>query len=88
MRRGEILELKWEDVDLDQRLIRVRLTKNKRTRYIPINESLMAVLTRAAALRWMLLRLREPRYTRPLVRQEDRLGVHDPAGNAERIPVL
>ncbi len=37
MRRGEILGLKWEDVDLDQGLLRVRLTKNKKTRYIPIN---------------------------------------------------
>ena len=44
MRRGEILKLKWEDVDLDQLLIRVKLTKSKKTRYIPINTKLHEVL--------------------------------------------
>ena len=44
MRKGEILNLEWDDVDLEQRLIRVRNTKSKRTRYIPINTTLKTVL--------------------------------------------
>ncbi len=44
MRKGEILKLTWEDVDLEQRLIRVQHTKSRRTRYIPINSVLFAEL--------------------------------------------
>ena len=44
MRRGEILKLKWEDVDLDQKLILVRNTKNNETREVPLNNLLTNVL--------------------------------------------
>jgi integrase len=44
MRKGEILKLTWDDVDLDQRLIRVQHTKSRRTRYIPINTVLYGEL--------------------------------------------
>ena len=44
MRRGEVLGLLWEDVDYDQELIRLRHTKSKRVRYIPINSLLKATL--------------------------------------------
>ncbi len=40
MRRGEILSLKWADVDLSRRVIRVERAKNGRTRFIPINSTL------------------------------------------------
>jgi integrase len=44
MRRGEIMRLKWADVDFDQRLIRVAESKSHKTRYIPINKTLFALL--------------------------------------------
>ena len=50
MRREEMLSLKWQEVDLEQRLIRVRFSKSKRSRYIPINDALLEVLK--AVPRW------------------------------------
>lgn len=44
MRKGELLNLAWADVDLDQRLILVRNTKSNRKRYIPMNDELLELL--------------------------------------------
>ena len=44
MRRGEILSLKWKDVDFGHRFIRVEKTKNKEPRDIPIDGFLMESL--------------------------------------------
>jgi len=41
MRRGEILNLKWSQIDLDKKVIRVERTKSGKIRFIPINELLM-----------------------------------------------
>jgi len=40
MRRGEILNLKWSQVDLERRIIKVEGTKNGKIRHIPINDVL------------------------------------------------
>jgi len=40
MRRGEILALRWADVDLGNRKITVKNTKNNETKVIPINQTL------------------------------------------------
>lgn len=45
MRRGEILNLKWSQVDLEKRQIRVLQTKSGLMRMIPINEPLQGVLS-------------------------------------------
>jgi integrase len=49
MRAGEIVALKWRDVDLERRIIRVErgangTTKSRKIRYIPVNSRLLAVL--------------------------------------------
>lgn len=44
MRRGEILTLKWNDVNMDQKIIYVRNTKNQEMKEIPINRFLYKVL--------------------------------------------
>ena len=41
MRRGEILNLRWDHVDFDNRLIKVEKTKSGCIRYIPINAELL-----------------------------------------------
>ena len=46
MRRGEILSLTWEQVNLNQGVIRLILTKNGECRDIPINETVRSTLTR------------------------------------------
>jgi len=45
MRRGELLALEWQDVDLRRGLVRVVKSKSGRQRTIPINQTLRGVLT-------------------------------------------
>ena len=40
MRKGEILNLKWSDIDMINRVIMVRTSKNNESRSVPINETL------------------------------------------------
>jgi integrase len=44
MRKGELENLTWEDVDFKERVITIRTSKNNETRHIPINKALLAVL--------------------------------------------
>ena len=44
MRRGEIFNLKWFDLDFDRRMIQVRESKSGRKRLVPINETIMPLL--------------------------------------------
>ena len=43
MRRGEIFNLKWDDIDFDYGFIEVLETKSGKSRRIPISETLMEV---------------------------------------------
>ena len=45
MRLGEILNLKWENVDLKRRTITVTRTKSKKIRHIPINGALFDIFS-------------------------------------------
>jgi len=44
MRKGEILNLKWKDINLEDDYILVRHSKNNESRIIPISEHLKSVL--------------------------------------------
>lgn len=44
MRKGELLNLEWSDVDFEQKLVLVKNTKSKRQRYIPMNGELVDTL--------------------------------------------
>jgi integrase len=44
MRRGEILSLEWSDVDFNNRLITVKDSKNRESRKIPMNPTLIRLL--------------------------------------------
>lgn len=44
MRKGEILNLKWQDIDLRNRVITIRDTKNNESRTIHMNETLYEML--------------------------------------------
>ncbi len=46
MRRGEIFELKWFDVDLNRRIVHVRESKSGRPRTIPLNATAQTLLGR------------------------------------------
>ncbi|MHB8231539.1 MAG: tyrosine-type recombinase/integrase [bacterium] len=43
-RKGEALNLKWDDVDLQNGVIAIKGTKTKYDRYIPISDALKAIL--------------------------------------------
>jgi len=43
-RRGEVLSLKWENVDLDRRIVTFRNTKTKTPRHIPLSSRVQEVL--------------------------------------------
>ena len=45
MRRGEILGLRWEHVDLDRRIAFLPLTKNGSSREVPLSTKAVQVLT-------------------------------------------
>ena len=47
MRRGEVLNLKWKQIDISKKLIRVENTKSGKNRVIPVNEYLYQVLLKA-----------------------------------------
>lgn len=51
MRRGEILSLKLDQVDLERREIRLIVTKTKRPRVIPLSDRVVAVLAAIASER-------------------------------------
>jgi integrase len=48
MRRGEVFQLRWTDVDLDRRQIKVRgaTAKSRRTRYLPMTSEAHGTLSR------------------------------------------
>ncbi len=46
MRRGELIRLRWEDIDPKNRTIFIPHSKNGRSRYVPMSERLRAVLGR------------------------------------------
>ena len=47
MRRGEILGLRWEDIDLDKKTAFLPMTKNGSSRWVPLNDEAAAKLTKA-----------------------------------------
>lgn len=51
MRRGEILTLKWPQVDLDRRVLTLLVTKNKKKRGVPINAVVQELLRRKVSKR-------------------------------------
>ena len=44
MRKGEILDLSWSDVDMDNRVLTIKRTKNNESRTVPINETIYKML--------------------------------------------
>ncbi len=51
MRKAEILNLKWDNVNLDTGLISVIKTKSRRVRHIPLNGSLIDLFSRMQLIR-------------------------------------
>jgi len=46
MRRGEVLNLKWRDIDVKRGIIHLEKTKNDEGREVPINEQVKTALIR------------------------------------------
>jgi integrase len=63
MRRGEILGLKWRDIDLDNGIIHVEKTKNRMRRDVPMSETvrrLLFDLNARARCEWVFARSDDP----------------------------
>ena len=48
MRREELLSLKWEQVNLERREVRLTVTKSKRPRVVPLSDRAVAIFVAAA----------------------------------------
>ena len=48
MRRGEILGLRWEHIDLDKKTAFLPMTKNGSSRWVPLNDKAVATLPKAS----------------------------------------
>ena len=46
LRRGEMYKARWEDVNFEQRLLKVPLSKNGESRHVPLNRLALAALER------------------------------------------
>lgn len=44
LRQGELIKLKWNDVDLDSRLLKVKDTKNGEDRVVPLSNKSLSIL--------------------------------------------
>lgn len=44
LRRSELIALDWDDIDLDRRLLRIRVAKGGRQRVVPIHPGLVPLL--------------------------------------------
>jgi integrase len=44
MRKGEIMNIRWSDIDMVNRMIKITDSKNNESRYVPINDTLFAIL--------------------------------------------
>ncbi|MCX5804136.1 MAG: tyrosine-type recombinase/integrase, partial [Proteobacteria bacterium] len=51
MRESEILDLRWEDIDFNQKIIIILKTKNKEPRSIPINQTIYTLLAAKSKIR-------------------------------------
>lgn len=101
LRIGEALRLTLADVDLKQRLVLVRLTKFKKTRYVPLSPSVSAQLARYAHQRRRAgfsqeptapffvsatgQRYHAPTFTTTFLAIIRRLGLRGPRGRGPRI---
>ena len=47
MRRGEILGLRWEHIDLDKKTVFLPMTKNGSSRWVPLSDEAIAKLSKA-----------------------------------------
>ena len=45
MRQGEILNLRWEDVDLEAGFVHIRTSKSGKSRFVPLNNRALQVLS-------------------------------------------
>lgn len=45
MRRGELLALDWTDIDLEEKLVLVRMSKNGHARKVPLSRTAIAILS-------------------------------------------
>src|ERR1051326_9099020 len=61
MRQGEIFDLTWFDVDLSRGLLHVRVSKNGKDRFVPINQTVRMMLERLPRTASMSFRVRRPK---------------------------
>jgi integrase/recombinase XerD len=45
LRTGELLRLRWEDIDLERLLIHVKMSKGRKDRYVPLSKNLFLLLS-------------------------------------------
>lgn len=81
MRRGEVCSLDWRDVDLDSRMIRVRHTKTKRDREVPIHRDLLPLLQKFRKDSGPVIGIHPGSLTNALRRAKERAGLSHKHGS-------
>lgn len=64
MRRGELLGLRWQDIDLQNGLIHINRSKNRQRRDVPMSDTVrrvLALLRESAECEWVFVRCDDPK---------------------------
>jgi integrase len=81
MRRGELLSLRWCDVDFEQRVAHLALTKNGNARQVPLSSrainAMLVLRTERTAVTDKLFPLRPGSLEQTWMRLRERTGIHD-----------
>ena len=77
MRRGEILGLRWEHIDLDKKTVFLPLTKNGSSRWVPLSEDAVSQLVNVARVNERPFPLTDVAFRQAWDRLRHRAGLDD-----------
>ena len=77
MRRGEILNLEWKNIDTKNHRVLLPLTKNGRSRWVPLNDKALANITRSTRSSDRVFPITDVAFRQAWDRLRNRAGIAD-----------